>query len=115
MGFAPSALTTRYFLAPHIILAQIYPPNSTFLESPMVLSNPQTPPPRHFVPRFWDLNCMGPLTYFLVIRPLATHWVDLSFTHFSGEFPGLGLALVPDVVDPEEDNGAHGAEYSIQI
>ena len=43
-GFAPSALATRYFLSPHILLAQMYPPNSTFLESPMVLSNPQTPP-----------------------------------------------------------------------
>src|SRR6218665_930099 len=51
MGFAPSALANRYFLANHILLAQIYPPNSIFLESPMVLSNALTPPPRHFVPR----------------------------------------------------------------
>ena len=27
-----------------------------------------------------------------------------SLTHFLGEFPGLGLALVPDVVVPEADN-----------
>src|SRR6218665_3594635 len=52
MGFAPSALANRYFLANHILLAQIYPPNSIFLESPMVLSNALTPFPRHFVPRF---------------------------------------------------------------
>src|SRR6218665_1528550 len=49
-----------YVLAPHIILAQIYPPNSTFLESPMVLSNP----PSHFL----DTLCLvsgpsGPQLY----------------------------------------------------
>src|SRR6218665_1731290 len=44
MAFAPSALPTRYFLAPRILLAQIYPPNSTFIESPMVLSNPRPHP-----------------------------------------------------------------------
>src|SRR6218665_3254670 len=73
MGFAPSALTTRYFLAPHILLAQIYPPSSTFLESPMVLSNPR-PHPSTLCSSFSDLrdlNCRGPLTYFLIIRPLG--------------------------------------------
>src|SRR6218665_1529748 len=34
--------------------------------------------------------------------------VDPSLTHFVGEFPGLGLALVPDVVVPE-------AEYEAEI
>jgi len=29
--------------------------------------------------------------------------VDPSLTHFFGEFPGLGLAVVPDVVVPEAD------------
>ena len=46
---------------------------------------------------------------------MATHSVDPSLTHFLGEFPGLGMALVPDVVVPEADSGAHGAENSIQI
>src|SRR6218665_1396795 len=31
--------------------------------------------------------------------------VDPSLTHFVGEFPGLGLALVPDVVVPEAEQG----------
>ena len=29
--------------------------------------------------------------------------VDPSLTNFLGEFPGLGLALVPDVMVPEAD------------
>src|SRR6218665_897090 len=36
-------------------------------------------------------------------RRLATHSVDPSLTHCSGEFPGLGLALVPNVVVPEAE------------
>src|SRR6218665_951335 len=36
-------------------------------------------------------------------RLIATHSVDPSLTHFLGEFPGLGLALVPDVVVPEAE------------
>ena len=36
-------------------------------------------------------------------RHIATHSVDPSLTHFLGEFPGLGLALVPDVVVPEAE------------
>src|SRR6218665_824401 len=39
---------------------------------------------------------------------IATHSVDPSLT-------SLTLALVPDVVVPEVDSGAHGAENSIQI
>ena len=31
--------------------------------------------------------------------------VDPSFTHFLGEFPGYGLALVPDLVVPEAEQG----------
>src|SRR6218665_643232 len=38
------------------------------------------------------------------LRP-GTHSVDPSLTHFLGEFPGLGLALVSDVVDPEAEQG----------
>src|SRR6218665_460850 len=51
------------------------------------------------------------------LRPtyIATHSVDPSLTHFLGEFPGLGLALVPDVVVQEAESGAHEAENSIQI
>ena len=37
-------------------------------------------------------------------RHIASHSVDPSLTHFLGEFPGLGLALVPDVVVPEAEN-----------
>src|SRR6218665_3829665 len=51
--------------------------------------------------------------FILYGRRIATHSVDLFY--FLGEFPGLGLALVPDVVVPEADSGAHGAENSIQI
>src|SRR6218665_165947 len=36
-------------------------------------------------------------------RRIATHSVDPSLTHFLGEFPGLGLALVPDFVVPEAE------------
>jgi len=38
--------------------------------------------------------------------------LDPSFrpTRFFGEFPGLGLALVLDVVVPEASRGAHEAE-----
>src|SRR6218665_1126560 len=57
-----------------------------------------------------DLNRVSSL------RPTyPTHSVDPALTHFLAEFPGLGLALVPDVVVTEADSGAHGAENSIQI
>src|SRR6218665_60395 len=58
-------------------------------------------------PSYWDWLLYG--------GRIATHSVDPSLTHFLGEFPGLGLVLVPDVVVPEADIGAHGAENSIQI
>src|SRR6218665_3688648 len=54
------------------------------------------------------------IVFLLYGRRIATHSLDPSLTHF-GEFPGLGLALVADVVVPEADNGAHGAENSTQI
>src|SRR6218665_1757138 len=41
--------------------------------------------------------------------------VDPSLTPFFGEFPGLGLALVPDVAAPRRSRGAHEAEISFQI
>ena len=53
--------------------------------------------------------------FLLYDRHIATHSDDTSLTHFLVEFPGLGLALVPYVVVPEADSGAHGAENSIQI
>src|SRR6218665_2311839 len=49
------------------------------------------------------------------LRPTYRHPFGRPFTYFLGEFPGLGLALVPNVVVPEADSGAHGAENSIQI
>ena len=36
-------------------------------------------------------------------RRIASHSADPSLTHFLGEFPGLGLAVVPDVVVPEAE------------
>jgi|SRR6218665_2827243 len=45
-GFAPSALATRYFLAPNILILCAW------------------------FPGLRDLNCMVPPTYFPVIRPL---------------------------------------------
>ena len=35
-----------------------------------------------------------------------------SVTQFLGEFPGLGLALVPDVVVPEAEHGVHMKQRS---
>src|SRR6218665_2399544 len=43
------------------------------------------------------------IVFLLYGRRIATHSVDPSPTHFLGEFPGLGLALVPDVVVPEAE------------
>src|SRR6218665_2467911 len=43
---------------------------------------------------------------FLLYKQLTcTHSVDPSLTHLLGEFPGLGLALVPEVVVPEAEQG----------
>src|SRR6218665_4163315 len=74
MGFAPSALATHYFLAPHILLAQIYPPQ--FNIHRIANGSKQPPDPTLSTlcasfPDLRDLNCMGPLTYFWVIRPLV--------------------------------------------
>src|SRR6218665_319450 len=41
--------------------------------------------------------------FLLYGQRIATHSVDPSLTHFLGEFPGLGLALVPNVVVPEAE------------
>src|SRR6218665_1108275 len=38
------------------------------------------------------------IVFLLYGRRIATHSVDPSLTHFLGEFPGLGLVLVPDLV-----------------
>src|SRR6218665_3192421 len=43
------------------------------------------------------------IVFLLYGRRIVTHSVDPSLTHFLGEFPGLGLALVPDVVVPEAE------------
>src|SRR6218665_2597309 len=55
--------------------------------------------------------------FLLYGRRICTHSVDPSLTHFLSEFPGLGLALVPDVVVPEAEQprDVHGAEISIQM
>ena len=51
------------------------------------------------------------------LRPTytCTHSVDPSLTHFLDEFTGLGLALVPDVVVPDAEQGCAWTEISIQI
>ena len=41
--------------------------------------------------------------FLLYGRRIATHSVDHSLTHFLGEFPDLGLALVPDDVVSEAE------------
>src|SRR6218665_3594901 len=41
------------------------------------------------------------------LRPTYRHPFCRPFTYLLGEFPGLGLALVPDVVVPEADSDAH--------
>src|SRR6218665_1784168 len=43
------------------------------------------------------------IMFLLYGRRIATHSVDPSLSHFLGEFPGLGLALVPDVVVSEAE------------
>src|SRR6218665_3004500 len=52
------------------------------------------------------------IVFLLYGQRTATHSVDPSLIHFLGEFPGLGLALVHDVV---VHSGALGAENSIQM
>src|SRR6218665_2862035 len=41
--------------------------------------------------------------FLLYGQRICTHSVDPSLNHFLGEFPGLGLALLPDVVVPEAE------------
>ena len=45
------------------------------------------------------------IVFLLQGRCICTHSVDPSLTHFLGEFPGLGLAMEPDVVVPETEPG----------
>src|SRR6218665_3179637 len=43
------------------------------------------------------------IAFLLYGRRITTHSVDPPLTHFLGEFPGLRLALVPDVVVPQAE------------
>jgi len=43
--------------------------------------------------------------FLLYGRRICTQSVDPSLTHFLGESPGLGLALVPDVEVQEAEQG----------
>src|SRR6218665_2358925 len=43
--------------------------------------------------------------FLLYGKRICTHSVDSSLAHSFGEFPGLGLAMVPDVVVPEAEQG----------
>src|SRR6218665_1320443 len=49
--------------------------------------------------------------FLLYGRRICTHSVDPSLTHFLGEFPGLGLALVPDVLVPEAEQVCAWSRY----
>src|SRR6218665_2290508 len=55
-----------------------------------------------FHPLFF--TCHWILFVFLLYgQRICTHSVDPSLTHFLGDFPGLELALVPDVVVSEAE------------
>ena len=43
------------------------------------------------------------IMFLLYGRRIATHSVNPALTHFLGEFPGLGLDLIPNFVVPEAD------------
>ena len=43
------------------------------------------------------------IVFLLYGRRIATHSADPSLSHFLGEFPALGLALIPDVVLSEAE------------
>src|SRR6218665_3406516 len=61
---------------------------------------------------FFILHTCPNNTNFLLITActcICTHSVDPSLTHFLGEFQGLGLALEPDVVVPEAEQGCAGS------
>src|SRR6218665_2519573 len=51
---------------------------------------------------FFTCHCIS-FVFLLYGRRICTHSVDPSLTHFLGEFPGLGLALVPNVVVQEAE------------
>ena len=53
--------------------------------------------------------------FLLYGQRICTQSVDPSLTHFLAKFPALGLSLVPDVVIPEVEQGAHEAKFSFQI
>src|SRR6218665_4224710 len=94
MSFAPSALTTRYFLAPHFLLAQIYPPQFNIPRIVNGSKQPPEPTPSTLCssfPDLLDLNCRGPLTYFLVIRPLyrPTQYTDIGLQSYIHTYIGL--------------------------
>src|SRR6218665_1758819 len=57
-----------------------------------------------FYPLFFTYHWIS-FVFLLYGRSICTHSVDHSLTHFLGEFSGLGLALVPDVVVPEVEQG----------
>src|SRR6218665_2903662 len=50
--------------------------------------------------------------FLLYGRRICTHSVDPSLTHFLGEFPGLGLAMAPDVVVPRGGTGVRMEQKS---
>jgi len=62
---------------------------------------------------FTVLHLLSTFTRVASLRQVYLHpSVDPSLTHFSGEFPGLGLALVPDAVVPEGGEGVRMKQKS---
>src|SRR6218665_784241 len=59
-----------------------------------------------FYSLFFTCHCIS-FVFLLYGRRICSHSVDPSLTHFLGEFPGSGLALVGlhDVVVPEAEQG----------
>src|SRR6218665_772907 len=48
-------------------------------------------------------SLLSTIGFLLYGRRIATHSVDPSLSHFLSEFPGLGLALIPDDVVSEAE------------
>src|SRR6218665_369021 len=77
------------------------------MERPAWLSSPSPFPSPSILDVFHSLFLPSDFNRVSSLRPTYRHpnphSVDPSHTHFLGEFPGFGLALVPDVVVPEAE------------
>src|SRR6218665_642622 len=69
-----------------------------------------SPFPSPSISRCFSIHSFSPAIEFLIrvsfLRLMYLHPFGRTFTYsFLGEFPGLGLALVPDVVVPKAEHG----------